>query len=165
MNIRDYRISDSKVIESREVGDGRAIRRRRETLDGKFRFTTYERIDRPNIVVIKKSGENELFHRDKLANSIRYSVGHFFKSDIEVEKIINEIEDAIYDLGKSNIHSTEIGEIVLRVLSGSNDVAYVRFASVYYDFKTLDEFEKILADRKNMNQAQNLTEGEQGDEN
>ena len=87
-------IGDSRVIESREVGDGVTIRRRRETPDGK-RFTTYERIEKPNLAVIKKDGTRELFDRDKLAIAVKRSVGKFFDSELEVEKIINDVEDQI----------------------------------------------------------------------
>ena len=98
---RDYRIGDSKVLESRELGDGKTIRRRRETLDGKCRFTTYERIERPDLSVIKKNSKRELFDREKLARAISQSVGKFFTSEIEVEQIINETEEAIYNLGET----------------------------------------------------------------
>ncbi|MDO4684727.1 MAG: transcriptional regulator NrdR [Candidatus Saccharibacteria bacterium] len=152
MGSRDYRIGDSKVLESREVGDGKTIRRRRETLDGKYRFTTYERIERPNLAVVKKNGQRELFDREKLAGAIKQSVGKFFASELEVEQIIDAIEDAIYGLGDLEVSSRTIGDSVLDILADRNEVAYVRFASVYHDFKTLDEFEAILASRRRLNQ-------------
>lgn len=154
MNTQQYRIGDSKVLESREVSDGKTIRRRRETLDGKYRFTTYERIEKPNLAVVKKDSSRELFDREKLANAIRQSVGKFFKSEIEIEKIIDDIEDAIYALGEPEVSSRVIGDIVLDKLADKNEVAYVRFASVYHDFKTLDEFESILASRRKQRQSQ-----------
>lgn len=152
MGSRDYRIGDSKVLESREVGDGKTIRRRRETLDGKYRFTTYERIERPNLAVVKKNGQRELFDREKLAGAIKQSVGKFFASELEVEQIIDAIEDAIYGLGDLEVSSRTIGDSVLDILADRSEVAYVRFASVYHDFKTLDEFEAILASRRRLNQ-------------
>lgn len=142
-----YKIGDSRVIESRESADGVTIRRRRETPDGK-RFTTYERIERPNLAVVKKDGTRELFDRDKLANAIHRSVGKFFTSELEVEEIINNVEDAVYDLGESEVASRQIGDLVLDELAVRNEVAYVRFASVYHEFKTLDEFEEILKLRR-----------------
>ena len=142
-----YKIGDSRVIESRESADGVTIRRRRETPDGK-RFTTYERIERPNLAVVKKDGTRELFDRDKLATAIHRSVGKFFTSELEVEQIINQVEDAIYDLGESDVSSRQIGDTVLDQLAVRNEVAYVRFASVYHEFKTLDEFEEILKQRR-----------------
>lgn len=140
-------IGDSRVIESREVGDGVTIRRRREAPDGR-RFTTYERIEKPNLAVIKKDGVRELYDRDKLKTAISRSVGKFFSSEIEIEEIVNDIDDSLYSMGDSEVPSKTIGEFVLDELANRNEVAYVRFASVYYDFKTLDEFEAILASRR-----------------
>jgi transcriptional repressor NrdR len=148
---QNYKIGDTRVIESREVGDGITIRRRRETLDGKHRFTTYERIEKPNLAVIKKDGTRELFDRDKLAMAIKRSVGKFFTSELEVEDIISSVETALYELGESEIASRQIGDKVLDELAKVNEVAYVRFASVYHEFKSLDEFEAILAQRRKDN--------------
>ncbi|MEI6228628.1 MAG: transcriptional regulator NrdR [Candidatus Saccharibacteria bacterium] len=142
-----YNIGDSRVIESREVSDGVTIRRRRESPDGK-RFTTYERIERPNLAVIKKNGDRELFDRDKLAIAIKRSVGKFFSSEVEVEEMIAEIEDMLYAIGENEITSKQIGGKVLDELALRNEVAYVRFASVYYKFKTLDDFVEILEERR-----------------
>ena len=138
-----YNIGDSRVIESREVGDGLTIRRRRETPDGK-RFTTYERIEKPNLAVIKKDGTRELFDRDKLSLAVKRSVGKFFASELEVEQIITNVENAMYELGETEVFSRQIGDRVLDELATKNEVAYVRFASVYHEFKTLDDFVKTL---------------------
>ncbi|MFI5212587.1 MAG: transcriptional regulator NrdR [Candidatus Saccharimonadales bacterium] len=143
-----YKIGDSRVIESRESADGVTIRRRRVSLDGKHRFTTYERIERPNLAVVKKDGSRELFDREKLATAIKHSVGKFFTSEVEVEEIINDVEDGLYELGESELASHQIGDKVLDELAARNEVAYVRFASVYHEFKTLDEFEEILQQRR-----------------
>ena len=140
-------IGDSRVLESREVGDGKTIRRRRESPDGR-RFTTYERIEKPNLAVIKKDGSRELFDRDKLAGAIKQSVGKFFSSEVEVEEIVSDVEDAIYNLGESEVFSRQIGAMVLDKLEERNQVAYVRFASVFHDFQTLDDFVEILAKRQ-----------------
>lgn len=144
---RKYKIGDSRVLESRESADGMAIRRRRETPDG-HRFTTYERIERRNIAVVKKDGTRELFDRDKLAAAVHRSVGKFFDSEMEVETIINDVEDSIYDLGENEVLSSTIGEIVLDKLAAVNEVAYVRFASVFHEFKTLDDFVNILESKR-----------------
>ncbi len=144
-----YNIGDSRVIESREVSDGVTIRRRRESPDGK-RFTTYERIEKPNLAVIKKDGKRELFDRDKLAIAIKRSVGKFFSSEVEVDEMINDIEDGLYALGESEINSKQIGDKVLDELAHRNEVAYVRFASVYHEFKTLDDFVKILEHQRKL---------------
>ncbi len=141
-----YNIGDSRVIESREVSDGITIRRRRESPDGK-RFTTYERVEKPNLAVIKKSGDRELFDRDKLSIAIKHSVGKFFTSEVEVEEMISLIEDGLYAIGENEITSKQIGDKVLDELAKRNEVAYVRFASVYHEFKTLDDFVKILEQR------------------
>ena len=126
-----YNIGDSRVIESREVGDGLTIRRRRETPDGK-RFTTYERIEKPNLAVIKKDGTRELFDRDKLSLAVKRSVGKFFASELEVEQIITNVENAMYELGETEVFSRQIGDRVLDELATKNEVAYVRFAIVYH---------------------------------
>lgn len=145
-------IGDSRVIESREVGDGMTIRRRREAPDGR-RFTTYERIEKPNLIVIKKDGSRELYDRDKLKAATSKSVGKFFESEVEIEEIVNVVDENLYALGESEIASKTIGEFVLDELAKRNEVAYVRFASVYHEFKTLDEFESILAKRRKEKQA------------
>lgn len=145
-------IGDSRVLESREVGDGKTIRRRREAPDG-TRFTTYERIEKPNLAVIKKNGDRELFDRDKLEAAIKQSVGKFFSSEVEVEEIVNNVEESVYGLAESEVFSRQIGELVLDELEAKNQVAYVRFASVFHDFKTLDDFVKILASRSGKGKA------------
>ena len=104
--------------------------------------------------MLKKNGSRELFDRQKLEAAIKQSVGKFFSSEIEVERIINQIEDELFGIGELEITSQQIGDVVLNVLAGCNEVAYVRFASVYYDFKTLDEFEDILAARRKLTQQQ-----------
>lgn len=150
-----YKIGDSRVIESREAADGAAIRRRRVSMDGTQRFTTYERIERPNLAVIKKDGSRELFDRIKLSNATKKSIGKFFSSEVELETIIDEVEDAMYDAGESEVESSEIGDMILDKLADRNEVAYVRFASVYHEFKTLDEFEEILKQRRKGKRAGN----------
>lgn len=140
-------IGDSRVLESREVSGGIAIRRRRETPSGK-RFTTYERIEKPNLAVIKRSGARELFDREKLSSAVHRSVGKFFDSEEEVDAIVDRVEEALYALGESDVTSKQVGDQVLDELAKTNEVAYVRFASVYHEFKSLDEFEEILAQRR-----------------
>jgi transcriptional repressor NrdR len=148
-----FRIGDSRVIESREGADGLTIRRRRESLDGQYRFTTYERVEKPNLAVVKKNGSRELYDRQKLHTAISRSVGKFFTSELEIEDIVDAVENAVYALGELEVPSRTIGELVLDELADRNEVAYVRFASVYHDFKTLDEFESILAARRKSKKA------------
>ncbi len=142
------KIGESKVIESRESQDGTMIRRRRVSLDGKHRFTTYERIERPGMMVKKRSGTREAFNREKLAGAVRNSVGKYFQSDLDVQSVIDEVEERIYARGKDEVPSSVIGETILDVLSDTNEMAYVRFASVFREFKTLDELEKSIAEQR-----------------
>lgn len=144
---RKFRIGDSKVLESRETVDGTMIRRRREAEDGR-RFTTYERIEMPSLSVVKSSGNREMFDRDKLLLAVRRSVGKFFNSELEVEDVINRVSDILYDYDTDHVTSRQIGEAVLDVLAEVNEVAYVRFASVFREFKTLEDFENILREQK-----------------
>lgn len=141
----EYTLDDSKVLESRTSADGQSIRRRRLAPDG-TRFTTYERIEKPQIVIIKSHGGQEYFDRKKLQNSITKSVGKFMP-DIQIEEIINRVENSLLEDG-NNIPSRRIGEEVLKVLFEVNKVAYIRFASVFHEFKTIDDFEEILARSK-----------------
>lgn len=150
---KTYKIGDSRVLESRESADGITIRRRRETMDGAHRFTTYERIEYPNLAVIKKDGTRELFDRDKLAGAIHKSVGKFFKSKTEVEEIVDQVEERLYESGENEVPSREIGEGVLDELETRNEVAYVRFASVFHKFETLDDFVDILKSRQSAKRA------------
>ena len=143
----NFRIGDSKVLESRETVDGTMIRRRRESADGR-RFTTYERIEMPPLTVLKRSGNKEIFDRDKLALAVRRSVGKFFNSELEVEDVVNRATDILYSAGSDQITSKQIGDAVLDVLAEVNEVAYIRFASVFREFKTLEDFENILKEQK-----------------
>lgn len=142
-----FRIGDSKVLESRETVDGKMIRRRRETADGR-RFTTYERIEMPQLTVLKRSGNKEIFDRDKLLLAVRRSVGKFFGSELEVEDVVNRAIDILYANNTDTVTSRQVGEAVLDVLAKVNEVAYVRFASVFREFKTLEDFEQILKEQK-----------------
>lgn len=145
---RKFRIGQSRVMESRETVDGSMIRRRRETSDGKYRFTTYERIEDPTVIVKKRSGNKELFDRDKLLAAVRKSVGKFFQSELEVEDVVNRVQDMVFDTGLDEVPSKFIGESILDVLAEVNEVAFVRFASVFREFTSLDEFEKIIREQR-----------------
>ncbi len=141
------RIGDSKVLESRETDDGTTIRRRRVRADG-HRFTTYERIELPQLFVRKRSGGREVFDRDKLINSVRRSVGKFMNSELEVEEVVNRVENRLRQCSEEEVTSEQVGNAVLDVLAERNEVAYVRFASVFLKFTTLDDFERILRQRR-----------------
>lgn len=137
-----YKIGDSKVLESRETTDGTMVRRRRETLDGRYRFTTYERIEQQVIMVIKKSGRKEPFDRDKLWSAVSKSVGKIVGD--RLEEIVNRVETAVQNAETGEVSANFIGETILQVLLDVNEVAYVRFASVFYNFKSIREFSDIL---------------------
>ncbi|MBQ7802816.1 transcriptional repressor NrdR [Candidatus Saccharibacteria bacterium] len=143
----DYKIGDSKVLESREALDGTMIRRRRITADGR-RFTTYERIEMPQLMVRKRSGAKEAFDRDKLMTSVRRSVGKFLNSELEVEEVVEKATEILYSFGSEHVTSEQIGEAVLEVLAEMNEVAYIRYASVFRKFQTLEEFEQIIREQK-----------------
>ena len=142
------KIGESKVLESRESPDGTMIRRRRVSLDGKHRFTTYERIERPGMMVRKRSGAREAFDRDKLMSAVRNSVGKYFNSDLDVQNVVDSVEEKIYDAGKDEVPSSFIGETILEVLADTNEMAYVRFASVFKEFKSLDDLERSIAEQR-----------------
>ena len=134
---------ETKVLESRDAS-GPSIRRRRECIDCSNRFTTYERVERPNIAVIKRDGTRELFSRNKVLEAVDRSIGKFFNSILEIEELVSDVEDAIYSINEPEIKSKKIGQVILDVLADKNKVAYIRFASVYNNFTCLEDFEKAL---------------------
>lgn len=136
--------SDTKVIESRDVSDGEAIRRRRACPTCNHRFTTYERIERPQIIVIKNDGTRELFNREKLLAGLYRACEKTSVSNLQLERLVSEIEQHIYGCGDPEVPTAKIGELVMDGLSKLNEVAYVRFASVYRRFKDIAGFEREL---------------------
>ena len=135
---------NSRVLESREVEEGGSMRRRRECSGCKHRFTTYERLEVPNLMVIKKNGDRELFDREKLSRGIYRA---FEKRPVpadEIENVISDIERSARGLDLTEIPSRKLGQLVMEGLIATDDVAYVRFASVYRSFTSLDSFEKEL---------------------
>lgn len=132
---------DSKVIDSRPSSDGSSIRRRRECLECQKRFTTFETIESVQQFVVKKNGEKELFDRNKILSGVMKACQ---KRPVDPEEIVNEIEQEIQNSMKTEISTQEIGEIVMLKLKERDEVAYVRFASVYREFKDVDTFLKEL---------------------
>ena len=129
---------DSRVIDSRDSYDG--IRRRREcTLCG-LRFTTYERVQTAALLVAKRDGRREEFSSDKLLNSIRLACAKRPLQSGSIDKVVAEIDSRIQELGKAEIPSATIGELVVRHLKKLDRVAYIRFASVYRDFADIETF-------------------------
>ncbi|MBI1856883.1 transcriptional regulator NrdR [Candidatus Saccharibacteria bacterium] len=135
---------DTKVIESRDVSDGEAIRRRRECTSCHYRFTTYERLERPQIIVIKNNGTRELFNREKLLGGLYRACEKTPVTSLQLERLVSNIEHQIYDCGDQEVRSAKIGDMVMDQLARTNEVAYVRFASVYRRFKDIAGFEREL---------------------
>ena len=123
---------DSKVTDSRDVNE--TVRRRRECLGCGFRFTTHERIQTSNLVIIKKDKRREEFNRDKLTSGIRRACEKRPLPTGAVEKLVDEVENELHRLGKAEIPSSAVGEIVMEKLKKQDHIAYIRFASVYRDF-------------------------------
>ncbi|MDL1957990.1 MAG: transcriptional regulator NrdR [Deltaproteobacteria bacterium] len=136
--------SESKVIDSRASQDGRAIRRRRECLSCHERFTTYERIQEFQPMVVKKDGRRESFDREKIVEGIVKACEKRPVSMDEVEAFVSDLEKEIQDRGEREVESRFLGERVMSQLRIWDDVAYVRFASVYRQFKDLNEFMEQL---------------------
>ena len=131
---------ESKVIDSRPVDDGGSIRRRRECLKCERRFTTYEQVESVPLVVIKKDGKRQVYNRQKLMNGILRACEKTPVSFTEIEKAVLEIETTLNNMLDREVSSTEIGELVMDKLKGIDEVAYVRFASVYRQFKDINTF-------------------------
>lgn len=136
---------DSKVIESRDVADGDSIRRRRECLACQNRWTTYERVERPNLVVVKRDGARQLFNREKLLAGLQRACEKTPITNMQLEAFVADIESELYAKGEPEISSKDIGEMVMDKLADINEVAYVRFASVYRHFKDIASFEQALS--------------------
>ena len=144
--------TDTKVIESRDVADGEAVRRRRACLKCNQRFTTYERIERPQLIVIKNNGVREMFNRNKLLGGLYHACEKTAVTNLQLERLVNDIEKELQQCGDSEVSSAQIGNLVMERLAGLDEVAYVRFASVYRRFTDIAGFEKELSDireRKN----------------
>lgn len=147
---------DTRVIESRDVAGGQSIRRRRMCAACGHRFTTYERIERPQIIVIKNNGTRELFNRDKLLAGLYRASEKTSVSSLQLERIVADIEDCLYGCGEPEVRSSKIGELVMERLASLNEVAYVRFASVYRRFKDIAGFERELSNIKQQRDAQDF---------
>ena len=133
--------AESKVIDSRHIEEGNSIKRRRECLACQKRYTTYEYIETVQIFVIKKNGSKVLFERGKLLSGIAKACQ---KRPVDPEEIVSEIESELQNSLHSEITTKELGEMVMMKLKERDDVAYVRFASVYREFKDIDTFLKEL---------------------
>lgn len=141
--------ANSRVLESRSTEAGQSIRRRRECLQCKHRFTTYERIEFVPIVVIKRDGNRESFNRSKLLRGMIRACEKTGVSNQRLEAIVDEIEARIQQRSEREITSSEIGLLVLQQLRQESEVAYVRFASVYRKFQKADDFVETLEKLQN----------------
>ena len=141
---------DSRVIDSREVVGGESIRRRRECVVCARRFTTYERIELAGLVVVKKDGRRQEFDPSKLRQKLRVALTKRPVGEREIEALVQRVEADLHALGTSEVPSSAIGESVLRHLKELDEVAYIRFASVYRQFADLDDLRR---------EVEGLTEG------
>ena len=143
--------TESKVIDSRPADDGERIRRRRECLSCQKRFTTYEAVETFPIMVIKKDGSMEPFYRDKLLNSMLRACEKRQVSLRQIEKAVDEIEAMLQNAMEPEVLTTRIGELAMQKLKDIDEAAYVRFASVYRQFKDIGSFMdelKLLLEKK-----------------
>ena len=136
--------TDSRVLESRAADTGKSVRRRRECLHCDFRFTTYERVETIPISVLKRNGAKETFSRSKILNGLIRACEKTPIDPQKVEMIVDEIEIQLQQRNMKEISSSDIGEMILGQLKGMNEVAYIRFASVYRQFNGIDDFVKTL---------------------
>ena len=155
---------DTKVFDSRDVNEG--VRRRRECLGCGFRFTTYERVQTSNMVIIKKDKRREDFNREKLITGIRKACEKRPLPTGTIEKLVDEIEAELIRMGKSEIPSPVVGEIVMEKLKKLDHIAYIRFASVYRDFADITslkrEVDTLIAGKEIASQLPLLPEQEVG---
>lgn len=135
---------DTKVIDSRVASDGLSIRRRRECLKCGFRFSTYEEIEILDLSVVKRDGRKEIYSRAKLIKGLKRALEKRPVTDDKFKKLVNLIERDLQILRTNEVTSEQIGQIVMKRLKSVDQVAYIRFASVYQSFKDLQTFQKEL---------------------
>lgn len=136
--------SDSRVVDSRELTGGDTIRRRRECVACGRRFTTYERFETGGLIVVKRDGRRQEFDPRKLREKLRIALTKRPVPQEEVDRVVATVERELLAVGTVEVPSTLIGEIVLRELKPIDQVAYIRFASVYRDFADLEEFRREM---------------------
>jgi transcriptional repressor NrdR len=141
--------TETKVVDSRESKDGELIRRRRECERCGNRFITYERVEEPLPAVVKKDGRRETFDRMKIAGGIKKACEKRPIGMQVIEEVVDRIERWVQDVGEPEISSSAIGEKVMEELQGLDQIAYVRFASVYRSFRDISEFKRELEDLLN----------------
>ena len=134
--------SEDKVVDSRTTKEGEAIRRRRECLQCSSRFTTYEYIERAPLIVVKKDGRREQYNRDKLLTGLIKACEKRPVSRAQLEKLLDDVQSDIFERFRSEVASSEVGNQVMERLHAIDEVAYVRFASVYRQFTDINQFMK-----------------------
>ena len=137
---------DNKVVDSRMTKEGHAVRRRRECLACKHRFTTYERVEELPLVLIKKDGRRETFDRGKVLAGMQKACQKRNISMNTLEEFVDELERELQEMGEKEIPSSVVGGRIMTKLHELDDVAYVRFASVYREFKDVNDFMSELKD-------------------
>ncbi len=137
---------DSQVKDSRPSEDGAAIRRRRQCPDCGGRFTTFERVQLRELTIVKRSGRRTPFDRDKLARSISMAMRKRPVEAERIERMISAIVRQLESMGETEVPSTVVGELAMKSLKALDEVAYVRFASVYRDFRETDDFARFLGE-------------------
>ncbi len=136
--------ADTKVVDSRVAADGLSIRRRRECLKCGFRFSTYEEVEILDLTIVKRDGHKEAYLRDKLVKGLRRAYEKRPITEEKFKKIVNLIERDLQALRKNEILSEQVGQIVMKQLKKADQVAYIRFASVYQSFKDAQSFKREL---------------------
>jgi len=136
---------DTKVIESRDVDAGQAVRRRRACVVCEYRFTTYERVERPQLIVVKNDGTRQLYNRSKLLAGLYRACEKTPVTSVQLDHLVNSVEQQLYNCAETEVPSGKIGELVMERLPELSEVAYVRFASVYRRFKDIASFERELS--------------------
>jgi len=137
---------DTQVKDSRSAEDGSSIRRRRQCTACSGRFTTFERVQLRELVVVKSSGRKEIFDRDKLMRSVQISLRKRKVDQERVEQMVTGVIRRLEAMGETEIDSKAIGELVMEGLAGLDDVAYVRYASVYKDFREARDFGEFIGE-------------------
>ena len=140
---------DSKVVDSRSVRQGTSIRRRRECIACSYRFTTYEYILTNPVMVIKKSGDREEYDREKIEKSFHIACKKRPISEEKIQIAIQNVEEKISDISNVEIEAFRVGELVMEELKDIDKVAFIRFASVYREFKDIGEFQAQIEDLNN----------------
>jgi len=138
------RKSETRVVDSRD--DENVVRRRRECLDCKHRFTTYERMEAPRLFVVKKDGRREQYSRDKVLSGLRRACEKRPVAEAQMEEIVAGLERELFSRGENEVPTTMVGEKLMEALKSIDKVAYIRFASVYRSFDDIGSFQAELAE-------------------